>query len=451
MKLNAAAIATSGAIAATVLTLGSGGGARKCTDVPVSFPDAPEPIYVIDGERFRPDSVPHLDRAVIHRISVVCADYLYETFGIKARRTGVVIFTVPGPEKVLRASMDSIAVLQGVFFEARGRFASDVAELGWSDPSGLMTVDMMILPNDRGWTATGSHRYLGKRHAGETIGGSSNHLQQQSEGYSDAHVHLNDPAAWVRIMDERGIARSVALSGRNVNNADLLEAGRRWPGRILPFVSVSPEHREFRPAWEADDESLAPVVDALLSQGGYYGIGEISVSHYPASGFPEADYDPNGRSMRSLFEVARKHRVPILIHAEVTRLREFEQVVRDHRDVTVIWAHGGYTPLFLANRLMHAHPNLIYELSARTWARHPRSPDYTIFRNDTDVWPEWLEFIESMPTRFLVGTDAAGRSEASDVANARRVQLFLDQLSADTRRRVATANLERILGLTAVP
>jgi Tat protein secretion system quality control protein TatD with DNase activity len=271
--------------------------------------------------------------------------------------------------------------------------------------------------------------------------------QQPRSGYSDAHVHLNDPDSWIRIMDDLGIARSVALRGRDADNAALREAGQRWPGRILPFVSVSPEHREFRAAWTADDERLVTLVDSLLSQGGYYGIGEISVSHFPAAGFPEADFDPNGRTMRSLVQLARKHRVPILIHCEITRLREFEALLREHRDVTVIWAHGGYTPLFLARRLLEQHPNLIYELSARTWARHPRSPDYTIFRNETSVWPEWLDLIESMPTRFLVGTDASGRSEGTNIANAQRVQLFLDQLSPTTRIHVAHQNLDRVLGL----
>jgi hypothetical protein len=39
---------------------------------------------------------------------------------------------------------------------------------------------------------------------------------EPSSGFSDAHVHLNDPMTWVRIMNELGIARSVALRGRDV-------------------------------------------------------------------------------------------------------------------------------------------------------------------------------------------------------------------------------------------
>ena len=265
--------------------------------------------------------------------------------------------------------------------------------------------------------------------------------------FSDGHVHLNDAVAWVRLMDAAGIDRSIALAGRSVGNPALRELGRRWPGRILPFVSVSPEHREFRAAWEADDERLAPLVDSLLSGGGYYGIGEISVTHYPSTGFPEADFKPDGRTMRSLLGVARKHGVPIMVHAEITRLRELEALLTDFRDVTVIWAHGGYTPLFLARRLLERHPNLIYELSARTWARHPRSPDYTIFQNERVVWQEWLDLIDAMPTRFLIGTDASGRSERADSATVSGVRLFLDQLSDETGRLVARDNLTRVLKL----
>lgn len=116
----------------------------------------------------------------------------------------------------------------------------------------------------------------------------------------------------------------------------------------------------------------------------------------------------------------------------------------------MIWAHGGYTPLFLARRMLEQHPNLIFELSARTWDRHPRSPDYTVFRNETAVWPEWLELVERMPTRFLIGTDAAGRSASGDTQNARRIQLFLSQLSPATRSQVAEKNLDRIVGLDTV-
>lgn len=266
--------------------------------------------------------------------------------------------------------------------------------------------------------------------------------------FSDAHLHLNDLALSVRLMDQLGVDRAIVLAGHNIGNVQLLEAARRWPGRLFPFLSVSPEHREFRAAWEADDARLNPMIDSALAAGGYFGIGEISVTHFPSQGFPEADFDPNGRTMRGLLLAARKYRLPIMMHVEITRLRELEAVLAAFRDVTIIWAHGGYTQLFLAQRLLDAHPNLIYELSARTWARHPRSPDYTIFENETTVWAEWVALIEAKPTRFIVGTDAAGRSEERDRANLDRVRLLLRQLSPETQRLVARANLDRLLHLS---
>jgi hypothetical protein len=95
--------------------------------------------------------------------------------------------------------------------------------------------------------------------------------------------------------------------------------------------------------------------------------------------------------------------------------------------------------------MLARHPNLVYELSARTWQRHPRSPDYTILRNDVDVWPEWIALIERMPDRFVVGTDASLRSVASDKRKITSVWNLLDQLVPEVRRMVAGENLNRIL------
>jgi predicted TIM-barrel fold metal-dependent hydrolase len=147
--------------------------------------------------------------------------------------------------------------------------------------------------------------------------------------------------------------------------------------------------------------------------------------------------------MRGILALAVRHGVPVMIHCEITRLDAFSTLLRAFPTATVIWAHGGYTPYFLAARMLDAHPNLIYELSARTWADHPRSPDYTIFRDATTAWPRWLELIERQPQRFIIGTDAAQRG--NDREKVDRVRLLLAQLTPATRTLVATGNLDRIL------
>ena len=95
--------------------------------------------------------------------------------------------------------------------------------------------------------------------------------------------------------------------------------------------------------------------------------------------------------------------------------------------------------------MLAAHPNLYYELSARTWPRHPRSADYPIVR-DGVVSPEWLALIESMPRRFLAGTDASHHVEANERMKIESVRDFLRQLSPVARREVGGDVLRRLLG-----
>ena len=92
------------------------------------------------------------------------------------------------------------------------------------------------------------------------------------------------------------------------------------------------------------------------------------------------------------------------------------------------------------------HPNLIYELSARTWRNHPRSPDYTIWKDDVQVWPRWLRLIEKNPDRFLVGTDASHHDLRRERAKIESVVGLLRQLSPETRQAVAEGNFERLIG-----
>ena len=263
--------------------------------------------------------------------------------------------------------------------------------------------------------------------------------------FLDAHVHLNEPDSALALMDRAGVAGAIAFIGARGTNEDVLEAARRSRGRLIPFASISPERREYRQRWIDDDTTLVAELDQLLEGGEVRGIGEIAVAHFGGGGFPEADFDPTGPMMRGIMRVAELRRVPVLVHCEVTRLRELSELLRAFPRVQVIWAHGGYTPFVLAERMLQRHPNLTYELSARTWRRHPRSPDYTIFRNDSLVWPEWLTLIETHPTRFVVGTDASYRNMEYERRKIDRVRLLLSQLSDSARRLVGTENVGRLI------
>lgn len=265
--------------------------------------------------------------------------------------------------------------------------------------------------------------------------------------FADTHVHLNDPAMQLALMERWGAGHAVVFWGGRSSNASVADAARAHPGRLIAFASISPERAGYRPAWERGDAALLQELDALLATGLYKGIGEISAAHFPSAGFDETDFSPTGPMMTGILELARKYRLPVMVHVEQTRMAELGQLLERFADVPVIWAHGGYTPLFLARRMLERHPNLFYELSARTWPQHPRSPDYTILRDGSRVWPQWLALIEAQPGRFLVGTDASHRSEANEAMKFASVQNLLRQLTPSAREKVGRGNLLALLGL----
>ncbi|MGJ7609254.1 amidohydrolase family protein [Variovorax sp. LT1R20] len=265
--------------------------------------------------------------------------------------------------------------------------------------------------------------------------------------FIDAHAHLNDATSQLKLMNAYGASRAVVFWGGRSDNESVAEAARRWPDRFIAFASISPERSKYRLAWEHEDPVLLDELDRLLASGHYKGIGEISVAHFPGGNFAETGFSVTGPLMVGIFSLARKYGVPVLVHIEWTHMHELSTALERFSDVKVIWAHGGYTPLFIAQRMLARHPNLYYELSARTWPHHPRSPDYTILRNGRDVWPEWLQLIEAQPDRFTVGTDATQRSATGDALKFQSVQNLLGQLSPAARDKVATENVLRLCGM----
>lgn len=271
------------------------------------------------------------------------------------------------------------------------------------------------------------------------------HGPRDGLAFVDAHVHLNDVDMARSVMGELGVRKAIVFWGRDSSNASIREAANADPGTFVPFYSVSPERDAYRESWDAGDTTLLGRVDTALGSGQFVGIGELSVTHFAGHGFPEAEYGPLHPLSVGLFELAKKHGVPVTIHCEVTAIESLVTLLRRFESVPVLWAHGGYTPYAVAKRMLAEHPNLTYELSARTWRHHPRSPEYTIYRDQDAVWPQWLQLIEDNPERFVVGTDAALHSIDNARAKIGGVQRLLEQLTPATRARVASGNIERLL------
>lgn len=260
----------------------------------------------------------------------------------------------------------------------------------------------------------------------------------------DSHVHLNNLPMQLALMDEYGVERAVIFWGRLSDNEAILEAAEKYPARFVPFASISPERSAYRAQWQRDDPAILARLGELLATGRFRGIGEISVAHAATAGFAATDFSPLSPTMRGILGLARKHRVPVMVHCEAARAAELARLLEAFPDVAVIWAHGGYTQEREARRMLERHPNLYYELSARTWPRHPRSADYPIVR-DGAIEPEWLALIEAMPRRFLVGTDASHHVEANERMKVESVRDFLRQLSTAARREVGAGVLRRLV------
>ena len=262
----------------------------------------------------------------------------------------------------------------------------------------------------------------------------------------DSHVHLNDVAMQLALMDEFRVARAVVFWGGGSDNAAILAAAAKHPDRFIPFASISPERRANRLRWERDDPAIVAELEQLLATGRFRGIGEINIVHDATARFAATDFGLDSAVMRGIMALARQHRIPVLIHCEMARVADFERMLATHRDVAVIWAHGGYGSAAELRRMLATHSNLHVDLAARTWRRHPRSAAYLVMREGV-LLPEWAALIEAMPERFMVGTDASHRSEASERMKFASLREFLSQLSPQARREVGWRTLGRLLGV----
>jgi hypothetical protein len=132
----------------------------KCANSPVLFPDAPEPVYVLNGKAVDKAVFQGLDPKSVKSLEIMCAPELHQRFGVAARRTGIVVFTAPVPQALLQAGLDEIVQLQATYVRQHGVFGSTLGDLQWRDRSGLITVELTVTSDGNAWSATGRHRYL---------------------------------------------------------------------------------------------------------------------------------------------------------------------------------------------------------------------------------------------------------------------------------------------------
>ncbi len=261
--------------------------------------------------------------------------------------------------------------------------------------------------------------------------------------YGDGRARMATAEELIASLDAAGIAAAVVcgwpwrdLAPCRAHNDYLLDAARRWPGRLLPLAIVPPT---------AGAAALAEAARSL--DAGAVGLGELNAD---AQGFDFVD--PAGLAALAALLTARNK--PLLLHASEPvghdypgkgtatpdRLLPF---IRANPALRIVAAHwGGGLPFYaLMPEIAAATRNVWYDSAASTYLY-----DFAVFRHVAAiVGPErvlWgTDYPLLRPGPFLRHTRAVGLDEAALAAilgeNARR--LFAPAPADGSLRQAASA------------
>ena len=161
----------------------------------------------------------------------------------------------------------------------------------------------------------------------------------------------------LELMRRYGAERAVVFWGRRSDNESIAESARRHPDRLIAFASISPERLAYRQLWNRDDPGCCKRWTRCSPPAAFAASADLGGA-LPLAGTAGGRLRPERPTMTGILALARRYRVPVLLHVESTRMRELSALLERFPDVAVIWAHGGYTPLFIARRMLERHPNL---------------------------------------------------------------------------------------------
>lgn len=255
----------------------------------------------------------------------------------------------------------------------------------------------------------------------------------------DAHSHLPNLQvldALVQAMARHNIQKVVLLGVGGVQKQDvewITVAARKYPDKVVPGGPVP----------DPLNPGEARRLDSLLASGAYKALGEVHIRQVSR----RIERKPDDAAFGRILEVAAKHEVPVVIHAELNdeAAASLERALRNHPKTIIVLAHGGSADPKVLERLLARNPNLMVDLSGLHFLR---SPALATEKGPLDS--RWKALIEKMPDRFLVGIDVWAP------------QLFepriLDRLMAWTRRilgevapeaaeKIAHKNATRLFGL----
>jgi len=210
----------------------------------------------------------------------------------------------------------------------------------------------------------------------------------------DAHSHLPNPAAieaYVAAMKRHDVTRVVLLGVGAVQKDDAAWIGsalRKHGERVVAGL----------PLPDPMSAAAASRLDAEAAKGVARAIGEVHIRQVSR----KIERDPADPAFIRVLEVAARHRLPVVIHAELDEptTSGLERALRAVSTATIVLAHGGGGPPDRLGRLLQTHRNLMVDLSGMHFERTPALA--------TEAGPldlAWKALIEAHPDRFVMGID----------------------------------------------
>ena len=219
--------------------------------------------------------------------------------------------------------------------------------------------------------------------------------------------------------------------------------------RVHPFLAG------FNPNDKNADAHIERMLD--LYPGLFKGIGEVFTRHDDLTAMVLGDAPrANSEAMMRVYRLAARHGLPVVLHANLTSVRERQPLYREeidealdaNPDTTIIWAHAGTSAainrfqgelgflLEAVSGLMQTHANLYIDLS---WSVLEHMLD-----EDGRLDDGWRELVLAHPTRFMLGSDLVGRF-GSLGEKFEQYRPLLDALPEAVAHDLARGNLMRLL------
>jgi predicted TIM-barrel fold metal-dependent hydrolase len=305
--------------------------------------------------------------------------------------------------------------------------------------------------------------------------------------YADAHLHYVD-----FFQETEGMAALLAaMDGGNVDSAVLMGVAvtKKWHEdepkkpryyqgddaplywysatdvivaeavRSLPRVQQQRFH-PFLSGFNPNDKNATAHIELMLElyPDFWRGIGEVFTRHDDLTAMIQGEAPrANNEAMMRVYRVAAKHDLVVLLHSNLTSVREreplylqeLEEALTKNPATRFLWAHAGTSAelhraqgklTFLRETLedlLKRHDNLWIDLSWSVLEPY-------ILDDQGKPRESWLRLIQAHPDRFLLGSDLVGHFDKLGETMG-EFDVLLDALPDDVADGVARGNLQALM------